>query len=723
MNKKNRTLVYLLGIMGLIGTLVVSNVLFTMVTQKHFRSGKSVMNVKGGSESGKVVLQGERGTIFDRNGEVIAKDETTYAMTAVLQPNDNDTNKEANYVSNIVDTAEQLAQVLDLSAADIENYMNQALQNGSTQTEFGEGGRGISTTDKERIEAMGLPGIILNKTVQRDYPTSTFASHLIGFAKYDETAKTIVGGMGLEKTLDNFLGSSNGLQRYETDAYGTILPGSKVTEEYAKNGNNVYLTLDHNVQQTLQSSLAKTMEEVKAKRAWGIVMDVKTGKVLGWASLPSFDQNTLEGLSGNDLDVPSNYLYEPGSVMKGITYAAALDSGNYPYNQTYNSGSFYFHEDENGKIYRDSSSSQLIKDAEGHDYGVISFDDGFVRSSNIAICEIMTNYMDPEIYKEYVDKFGFFDEVDIPFVPNTLGAFNFNYAIEKLSTGFGQSISINALQMVQAYSAIVNGGEMVRPYVVDRIVDDNGKVVEQYEKKVIGNPISKETSDYMRNLMKRVVSDDIGTGHHRYMMEDVSVIAKTGTGQIIEDGSYGSLYTNSVMAAAPYDDPKVMVYYVFESSDYSTFTGEPFKETMKAALAAMNITKEDTKEVEIGEENYTDWQEYTMPSFVNHTLTYVDAKLTSINVNKVVIGNGSSVIAQYPSADDSVVTGQKVFLLTDGENITMPNMSGWTKKDVTAFWNLTGIQVTMDGTGSVVSQNISEGTSINLDSTIQVTMK
>lgn len=723
LKRRNRTLVYLLCIMGLIGTLVVSNVLFTMVTQKHFRSGKNVIEEKGGSGKSKLELQGERGTIYDRNGEVIAKDETTYTMAAVLQPNETDTDKEANYVSDIQATANQLAQVLDLSVEDIKGYMEQGLEQNLMQIEFGQAGRGLSTTTKESIEVLNLPGITFTKTVQRNYPTAMFASHLIGFSKYEEAQKTIIGQSGLEFTLNNYLESSNGLQTFESDSSGNILPGTKVTEEYAKNGNNVYLTLDHNVQQTLQSSLAKTMEEVKARRAWGIVMEVKTGKILGWASLPSYNLNTLDGLTGNDTDVPADYLYEPGSVMKGITYAAALDSGNYPYNQTYNSGSFYFHEDETGKIYRDSSGSQLIKDAEGHDYGVISFDEGFVRSSNIAICEIMTNYMNSEIYKEYVEKFGFFNEVDIPFVHNTVGAFNFNYAIEKLSTGFGQSISINALQMVQAYSGIVNGGEMVRPYVVDRIVDENGKVVEQYEKKVVGNPITKETSDYLKNLMKRVIDDDIGTGHHRYMMEDVSVIAKTGTGQIIENGAYGSMYTNSVMAAAPYEDPKVIVYYVFESSDYSTFTGGPFKETMKAALAAMNITKEDTSEVENGEESYTEWHEYEMPTLINHSMPYADSKLESMNINKIVIGNGSSIIAQYPSANDTIVTGQKIILLTDGENITMPNMSGWTKKDVTAFWDLTGIQTEMDGTGSVVSQNISEGTSINQDSTIQVTMK
>lgn len=722
--RSNRTILFLIGIMGIIGAIIISNVLFTMVTKVHFRSGKNIIEQKEPSNSNTITLQGKRGSIYDRNGEVIAQDEISYTMTAVLQPNENDTDKEANYVRDIPGTVQKLAEKLNVETSQLQTIIDNALANKSTQTQFGEIGQGISTAVKESIEELELPGIQFTKSVIRNYPTSVFASHLVGFAKYDDDKKTVFEqGIGLEHALDDYLKASNGIQIFEKDSNGVMLPGTKVTEKYAQNGDNVYLTLDHNVQQTLQASLAKTTEQVKAKRAWGIVMEAKTGKILGYASTPSYDLNTREGYADNFVDVPANYWYEPGSVMKGITYAAAIDSGNYPYNQKYNSGSYYFHEDENGKIYRDTGGSQVIKDAEGNNFGTITFDEGFVRSSNIAICELMANYMNPNIYKDYVEKFGFFKPVDIPFVNNEEGDFNFNYAIEKLSTGFGQSLSINALQMIQAFSAIVNGGEMVRPYVVDRIVDDSGKVVEQYAKKVVGNPITKETSDYMRDLMKKVIDEPFGTGHNRYKMDDVAVIAKTGTGQIFENGAYGSLYTNSVIAVAPYDNPQIIMYYAFESSDYKSFTGDPMKEVMKASLAAMNITKDSSNEAENKEENFKEWQEYTMPSLVNHSLDYANKKMESMDVTKIMVGNGASVISQFPQADDTIVTGQKVFLLTDGENITMPNMSGWTKKDVTAFWDLTGYQIQMEGSGSVVSQNIAEGTSINQDSALQVTMK
>ena len=334
--------------------------------------------------------------------------------------------------------------------------------------------------------------------------------------------------------------------------------------------------------------------------------------------------------------------------------------------------------------------------------------------------------MDPSIYQDYVlNKFKFNQKVDIPFVENSKGNMNFTYASEKLNTGFGQGISVTALQMAQAYTAILNDGKMVRPYVVERIIDaSSGKTIQQYDTKQVGQPISKKSADYVKKLMKQVIDDKMGTGHIRYKMDDVSIVAKTGTGQIAnEHGQYGDIYTNSVMAAAPADDPKVMVYYAFESSEYLSYSGDPFKEVMKAALVAENITGEEVQNQETKKQNHVEWKEYTMPSLVNHTLRYAKQKLKEMDIDTVVIGNGNSIVAQFPKAGDAIMSNQRMFLLSDGAKIAMPNMKGWTKKDITAFWNLTHIEVQMEGSGSVHSQNVKMGKTISKDTIIKVKMK
>lgn len=717
--RSNRSLVVISIFMGIIGVVIISNVLFTMVTHKHFRTGIDISAFKKPENS--AVLKSKRGTIYDRSGEVIASDENTYNLIAILSKTRKGIKNKPAYIQDITKTARLIAPIVGMKEETMEKGLQDAQKKNQYQTEF-PATKNLSKNQKEKIEALDLPGITFEETVKRDYPTGKFASHLIGYAQYDETTGQMEGKMGLEGALNSYLEGKNGLEVFQADSKGNILPGTKYTKSYAKDGNNVVLTLDHNVQQTLQNSLDTTVNKVYGgRRGWGIVMEVDTGKILGWASSPEFDLNKRD--VKDYLDLPADYLYEPGSVMKGITYSAAIDSGNYPYNKTFKAGKFYYTEDSKGKIHRVAPAPNLphIQDADSEDLGSLTFDQGFARSSNIGICELLTNYMQPEIYQDYVKKFGFLKKVDIPYVPNEAGSMSFKYAIDKLSTGFGQAINISALQMVQAYSAILNDGKMMRPYVVDRIEDANSnKIIKQYNPKQVGTPISEKTSEYLKKLMRSVVTD--GTGK-AYNMKDVKVIAKTGTGQIAnQPGGYGgSLYTSSVLMAAPADYPKVMVYYAFEGKDYLNYSREPMKEVMRAALVAANIAG-DT-ESSSNKKTTKEWKEYTMPSLLNHTLEYANEKLKGKEINKVIIGNGNSIVKQYPDEKQTIVSNQNIFLLTDGTTLTMPDMKDWTKKDITAFWDMTHIAVEMDGTGKVISQNIKAGKTIDKDTDIKVKME
>lgn len=720
--RSNRTLFFMMIIIGVIGAIIISNVLFTMVTHKHFRSGVNIKEFKDADISNTQVIKANRGTIYDRNNEVIAQDEDTYTIVAYLDESRKGIRDVDAYVKDIRKTARLLANELGAEEESIYNTLQEAKDSGKYQTELGIIGKNINNAKKEKIESLQLPGIEFTKSVRRNYPNGVFASHLVGYAQYDEKSDQLVGQMGLEATLNDYLTGKDGEIFYQQDVNGLVLPGTSYTKKYAENGNNVYLTLDRNVQLTLQSSLEKTVTQENAKVGWGIVMEVETGRILGYASYPSFDLNNRNNLK-DYTDVPANFLYEPGSVMKGITYAAAIDSGVYPYDSYYNSTVFYYGVDASGKIYRSPtpvSGLAPIRDALGKDFGKITFDEGFKVSSNIAICELLTNYMNPEVYREYVKKFGFLREVAIPFVPNSAGSMAWEYASDKLSTGFGQGISINALQMAQAYTAILNDGKMVRPYVVERIVDANSnKIIKQYDTKQVATPIKKETSEYMRKLMAKVVEQG-GTGYS-YALEDVQVIAKTGTGEIATENGYdGSLYTNSVMLAAPADDPKVMVYYCFQSSNISNYSREPMKELMRTTLVAANITSQENTG---DEKTYSDWKQYSMPSLTNHSLSYAQKKLAEMAVNTVVIGNGTSIVKQYPQGNQTIVSNQNIFLLSDGTAITMPDMTNWTKKDITAFWELTGISIQMEGSGRVVSQNVAKGTAIDTNSQISVKME
>ncbi len=176
---------------------------------------------------------------------------------------------------------------------------------------------------------------------------------------------------------------------------------------------------------------------------------------------------------------------------------------------------------------------------------------------------------------------------------------------------------------------------------------------------------------------------------------------------------------NSFMAAAPADDPKVMMYYVFESADILYSNGDYFKSAFRQGLIATGVTGDN----DASSEDYSGWQEYQMPLLANHSLDYANNKIKSIGVKKVVIGDGSNIIKQYPEVDDKVVTKQNVFLLTDGANITMPDMKGWSLKDVKQYAALSGMNITWSGSGSVSAQNIKSGENITNKTEIKLTLK
>ena len=323
----------------------------------------------------------------------------------------------------------------------------------------------------------------------------------------------------------------------------------------------------------------------------------------------------------------------------------------------------------------------------------------------------------------------YFTKVDIPFVANAAGVKNFSHPSDILSTGFGQSSSVTALQMVQAYSAIFNDGVMMRPYVVEKIVDSySNETIKSWSSEEVGQPISAQSAEYVRELMGRVVSEEYGSGS-RYAMEDVDVVAKTGTGQIAGENGYDDeVYTSSVMMAAPADDPKVMVYYCFVSENIIDFDEEPIKNVFKEALIAANVTSSQSSTQEENstqdtEEGNEQWSSYEMPVLVNHSLDYVSRRLEDMDVECVIIGDGDEIVAQYPQAQETITSNERIILLSDASTLTMPDMKGWTRKDVTAFWKLTGIPISISGSGKVVSQSIEAGQAVSTDSEISVKLE
>lgn len=726
--KSNKELLKMILRMTLIGTLVIASVLFTMFSHKHIWSQKNVLDPRIASSIVTKKITAKRGTIYDRNNTVIAQQTTAYTIVAYLDKGVVDINGNPNYVKNVKATAKKLKSVLgdEVNERALIKIMKAAKKSGKSQTELGAGTKRIKKSTMKKIKKLNIPGIGFIDAVSRYYPATPYSSNLIGFAAYDEDKQSIIGKLGLELSLNELLKGKDGKEQYQQTVDGSKLPGTTKVIEQAENGKDVVLTLDSSLQSTVETQLQKTMDNEKAKSAWCLVMEVETGKVLAWASYPTFDQNEHKEIPSYQ-DAISTSTYECGSVMKPFTYATAIDTNVYPYNKTFTAHQFWYDYDANtGKIVRVPNGTKTpypyIGDALGANFGDITFDKGLAFSSNVGICELLANYINYNQFSDYLDKFGFFQHVDTPYVDQSLGVKNIGLPTDYLSTGFGQASSITALQLCQAYTAIFNDGTMVRPYVIDSIVDsDTGNVIKKYKKKAVGTPISAQTAKEVQELMSHVTDD--GASGERFKVDGIDLLMKTGTGQIYnqDQGQYDEYYhTSSIMAAAPADDPKVMVYYGLVSTNITGYSAEPFKKIMRDTIQTYGISTNPTNETQ---DAYESWETYKMPSLVNHTVDYAYEKMKDKKVHYEVIGDGNSVTSQYPNANVTINSNDRVFVLTNGSKISMPNMTGWTRKDLTVYWQLTGISIKTNGYGKVTSQNVEEGTTISTDTKIELTLE
>lgn len=704
--------------------LISSNVFIVAVGKLHLRSGT---DLSAYAESSNVVTETDqalRGTIYDRNGNVIAEDVRTYNIVCILSSSRLTGTGDAAYVKDKDTTADKLSAVLGIDRQKIYDYLNQDVY----QTELGTGGRGLTETIKDEIDDLNLPGIEFTDSVTRSYPNGQFASNLIGYAQTDDSGST-VGKMGLELYLDSYLTGQNGSKTYQVDKDGYVLPGMKETSVSAVNGDDVYLTIDSGIQQSLEDSFKLSASQFDLTSAWGGAMEISTGKVLAWGQTPSFDPNNLSSITSYT-NTGTQIPYEAGSTMKTFTWAAAMNEGLYDGTQTTNGNEYCFSGDSNNNPVRSSESDSYgcIYNARHRQHGTVTLDTGLIESLNTVAATIENEVITPEKYLEYLKSFGFFQSVDTDGLPEETGTLNYTWPADKVSLSYGQGSTVTMLQMFQAYSAIFGDGSMKKPYFVDSIRDpyDSSNVVYQGETATTGTPITSDTATEIQALLTRVANDSDGTAKS-YEIPECKIMGKTGTSQVASNGSYDTgkvIY--SIMAALPADNPQILVYYAYET-DYTTdvaLTAEAGTAFLRKVAQTYGFTNGDNSAASSGTSSSTSTGYGTtiteMPDLLNHTLDYANGKLSSSGATVVTLGSGSTVINQYPNSGGNVTSGQRVFLLTDSTSFTMPDLTGWTRKDVAALWDVTGFGFELSGTGTVVSQSIPAGTSVTKGTEIKV---
>lgn len=652
-------------------------------------------------------LTATRGKIYDVNGETLAENVYSYTLIAYL---DSDRTTNENNPQHVVDkegTAQALSTVIDMSYEEILSLLN---KEGVYQTEFGKAGKSLNEIQKDKILALGLPGIDFIETQTRYYPNGNFLSYAIGYAKTDSSGE-ITGEMGIEKQYDDILSGTDGYVTYQKDRNGYKISGTDEIRVEAEDGDDVYLTVDSNIQLFVEQAIAESAKQYAFDGVNIMVADAETGAILASASYPSFDPNTRNDIVSY-LDSNVSIGTEPGSTMKIYTYMAAMEAGKYNGNDTYLSG-----------IYTAQDGTQ-IGDHDRAGWGVITYDYGFAQSSNVAVANLVTKYIDRATLGNYFKKLGFGSKTGIELPNEASGKISFQYETEVINASFGQGILTTPIQNIKALTAIANDGVLLQPYIVDKIVDGStGEVTYQGERTELGQVASSSTVTKMKQLMHDVV--DFGTGSI-YAMEGYDLIAKTGTAQIASTDGSGYLtgeydVIRGFAGIYPAENPKLIIYATMTRPQSKS--ARPLSMIIDQIIVnatqyyGIDTTVDDNEVVDPVVENL-------MPSFINQTINNATTTLTEMGVTPYVLGNGTKVVSQYPAEGTTITNKEKVFLVTnDDTTIAMPNITGWSLKEVKTFANLLKIPLTVTGNGYVTSQSIPEGTILNQDSMLTITLE
>lgn len=651
------------------------------------------------------ILKSVRGAIYDNSGNVIAEDSHSFTLYAILDKSSLDDKGKPMYVVDKKKTAEKLSTVIPLSEKKILKYLHP--KHKAYQVEFGTAGSGISLATKKKIMAMHLPGIHFDETPSRLYPNGRFASHIIGIAQPFNDKKNhsinLIGTMGIEKYFNKVLSGKDGRRIALVDAGEYQLPGGQHSYKAPINGNNIYLTIDSQLQIYLENLLDAVQNKYKPKALTAIVEDVKTGKIRAASQRPTFDPATRKGLNDNWRNILVQDSYEPGSVFKILSITAAIQEGKYNPKEYYRSGSITF-------------NGSTIHDYNYTGWGAIPFEQAFPRSSNVGM-SILVNRLGKHTWRRYLDNYHIGKKTNITLPDENSGLINIHSQIDQAVTSFGQGINVNALQMMQVYSALANSGQMLKPQLVEKIVSSSGKVIKRYKKIKVGKPVySQETAQTTLKLMRDVVEKEYGTGT-TYKIPGKSIAVKTGTAQIA--GIHGGYlkgdrnYLFSVVGLTPADNPRYCIYITMKQPQIMS---DPPETIMSLIFKPLINRVSVSSKVDMMDE------QITIPSVKGQSREQAVRLLEKMGLYVETIGSGHKVEAQSILANTKVNPNSKIIIFTGGI-IRCPNMKGWTIKQVTQFANISKVKVEVLGKGKVYKQSRIPRSILNRNSKVKVELR
>lgn len=747
-----------------VGILLVGRLAYLQIVKNDYYSAKVESQ-----QYKDIEIKAERGKIYDTNMNVLAQSASVWKVYLNPPAVNNFIESSRDQIKSIV--AKELSAVFDISEETLLGYLdrNESYVTVKSGVEKAERDKVLEIIEKYQSpskhpelgleKAINLGGIIgIDPDVKRYYPYGSLASTLIGFTRTDG-----VGNSGLESYYDELLTGVSGKTITAYDGDGNKMPNQYETVYEAQEGTGIVLSLDMYIQYVLEDVLSGAYEDTKAENVYGIVMDVDTGAILAMASFPDYDLNDpytikSESLNNRYLEASSQeikredyetdaayenavYLtsktyfrniqwknkcvsdtYEPGSVFKVITGAASLEDGIATLNTEFTcTGIINF-------SYRDPVKCWVGFPGHGHE----QFNDLLKNSCN-PFAVTLANQLGKERYYDYFEAFGFTEKTGIDttgdFTPaaDVLFKSREKFTLSDLAAySFGQSFQVSPLQMITAISAVANGGKLMTPYVVSKQVDSEGNVISETTPTVRRQIISETTASEICNAMREVVSS--GTGKNANA-DGYRVAGKTGTSQILTE-KHEEMYVASFCGFAPADDPEISVIVIIDKPE-----GEHGGGAVAAPLARA-VFEQALPYLGV-EQIYTDEEAAKLieksPNLVGKSIADAknDVKAASLNIK--VIGNGDTVISQYPDAEREMPVDSMIVVYTEEGNtsseVTVPDFTGCTISQANRLAVNSGLNIKISGSSLgedsafAYSQSSDPGSTVKMGEIITVSFK
>lgn len=670
-----------------------------------------------------VRIDARRGRILDRNGNELAVSANVYrvdfdlnSIRQYLKKNEKTTN----------DIAPLIANATGIETDKVKEKLETKLPNGN---DAGSATliRRIEKDLADKVKELNIQGVIVSPDTQRYYSEGQFLSHVLGSTNSDGQGLT-----GVELQYNEYLSGVPGLRVTELDRNSEALDYtiSKFTSPIS--GKDVTLTIDKNLQAIAEKVAEKGLLDNKAKRVSIIVMNPQNGEILAMVNEPDFDPNNpFEGYEDfmGETDAEKlqkmwrnslvNDTFEPGSIFKVITMSAAIEEGLVSESDVYNCG---------GSLQVGPHNIHCWKRS-GH--GTLTLPEILQNSCNVGFMKLGEK-IGPEKLVEYIKKFGFgkVSGVDLPGEAKGIIKSPDNMNDADLATiSFGQTNTVNAIQYMTAYNAIINGGTLIQPHVMKFIshVDSNGNEIidEEFEPAIVENVISEETAAKLRDYLERTVNEG---GSNKVYLEGYHVGAKTGTAQKVNPvtGGYESgKYTSSMAGFATVENPQISIFVSIDEPNNGAYyagvvTAPLGKILLQDILNYLNN--------EFTQDENVILKDIVIPELRGLSVSEAKKVLKEeYNLQCNVEGDGDTITNMNPYPGYTIKEGSTINLYTDenatyNKEVVMPDVRGYSQESAIELLDSLGIRYTIKGAGVVMNQSIPSGELISEGTVVKLTL-